>query len=380
MRSTILGVTLLPFLCSAQSIDSIRFHSSAFGMERTVVVRTPEFHRYASAEVRLPVIILLDGQHDWFVDPLVNDIRFLEFTHEVPQCIVVTVPLKDRVNELGQDSIDQPTMPLLELLTKELPPLLAHYHPSDLTILVGHSFGASFSLFALLKAPDAFDAIIALSPLHQMPLLAPLVATELEKSTNKRVYVALGGAERLKDGGHFDRVAPVMHGLDRTRIGDQLVYREYPSAGHTSLPIIAFPDLLATLFTPYSIRDSLCPVNDEYELITAPPSPAELMRDVEASHEFLGSTIPWDVAEINGSASRLLNSGYNEHALAVYQRGIQLYPKLYEFHWSVGELLLESDRQAGLVALNEALSLLEREEATMPDREAVRAEIRSLMK
>src|SRR5690606_19726648 len=41
----------------AQQIDTLRFHSNAFGAQRMVVVHLPEFHRYASEEVRMPVII-----------------------------------------------------------------------------------------------------------------------------------------------------------------------------------------------------------------------------------------------------------------------------------------------------------------------------------
>ncbi len=124
MRSLLL-VTLLDLLsvvAQAQRTDTLRFHSTAFGTEREVVVHTPEFHRYASAQVRMPVIILLDGQHDWFTAPLLNDIRFLQYTHEVPQAIVVSVPHANRVKECATDSITQPGMPLLDMLVTELPP------------------------------------------------------------------------------------------------------------------------------------------------------------------------------------------------------------------------------------------------------------------
>lgn len=126
MRSILTAAAcgLFSLLLQAQRTDTLRFHSTAFGTERSVVVHLPEFHRYASEQVRMPVIILLDGQHEWLIDPLLNDIRFLQYTHEVPQAIVVTVPHGDRVQESAPDSLDQPTMPLLELLTKELPPLL----------------------------------------------------------------------------------------------------------------------------------------------------------------------------------------------------------------------------------------------------------------
>ena len=99
---------------------------------------------------------------------------------------------------------------------------------------------------------------------------------------------------------------------------------------------------------------SLCPVDDAYHMIHPPPSPEELLRKVERACAFPGGTIPWEVAEIYGLASRLYSSGYMEHATAIYRHAIRLYPTLYEFHASLGELLLVQEREAGLAALRDA--------------------------
>ncbi|MBK9418220.1 MAG: hypothetical protein IPN62_13295 [Flavobacteriales bacterium] len=108
------------------------------------------------------------------------------------------MPREDRVQECAPDSIDQPGMPLLEMLTQELPPLLRSYHPGEITVLVGHSFTASFALYAYLRATDAFDAVIALSPLHQVKRSVPLVVDRLVERLDRQVLVAVGGAERLQ--------------------------------------------------------------------------------------------------------------------------------------------------------------------------------------
>lgn len=365
---------------SAQLTDTLRFHSTAFGAEREVVVHLPEFHRYAAPEVRMPVIIVLDGQHEWFIDPVLNDIRFLQYTHEVPQAIVVTVPHTDRVAECAPDSIEQVDMPLLRMLAEELPAILQPYHPSDYQVLVGHSFSASFAMYAYLKQPEAFDAVIALSPLHLMKEALPQVVRLLNDRPNDHVLLALGGAQRLKDGGHYARLEPTIRALGPDPVRGRFIYEEYPSAGHTSLPIIAFPELISTLFSPYAVRDSLAPVDDNYELVEPPPPPEVLLQQVDSTLGFFGSVIPWDVAEINGLASRLWSSGYELQARAVYQRAVELYPRLYEFHWSLGESLLEVDRPSAMRSLNKALELLDTEEADLPERMELRAEIEALMR
>ncbi|MCB0769235.1 MAG: hypothetical protein KDC00_02385 [Flavobacteriales bacterium] len=367
-------------LLHAQHSDTLRFRSAAFGEERELVVHLPEFHRYAAPEVRMPVIIVLDGQHEWFIDPVLNDIRSLQYTHAVPQAIVVTVPHTDRVAECAPDSIGQVDMPLLRMLAEELPVLLQPYHPGDYRVLVGHSFSASFALYAYLKQPEAFDAVIALSPLHLMNEALPQVVGSLKDRSNDHVLLALGGAERLKDGGHYARVEPTIRALGPDPVPGRFIYQEYPSAGHTSLPIIAFPELTSTLFSPYALRDSLAPVDDNYELREPPPPPEVLLQQVVHTLGFSGSVIPWDVAEINGLASRLWSSGHEEQVRAVYERAVELYPVLYEFHWSLGESLLEVDRHAAMRSLNKALELLDTEEADLPQRMELRAAIEALMR
>ncbi|MCU0319685.1 MAG: esterase family protein [Flavobacteriales bacterium] len=350
--------SVVPLLLWAQRSDTLRFRSAAFGTEREVVVHLPEFHRLASDQVRMPVFILLDGQHEWFIDPLLNDIRFLQYTHQVPQAIVVTVPHVDRVVESAPDSITQPTMPLLELLTKELPPLLRPYDPGDVTVLVGHSFTASFALYAYLAAPDSFDAVIALSPLHLVERSLPLVADRLQRVKDERV----------------------LHSAQVERTNTRLLFREFPSAGHTSLPIIAFPDLLATLFTPYALRDSLAAVDGNYKVVRPPPSPAQLVQQLEDSWAFLDGTLPWDLAEANGLLSRLEASGYMDHVEFLLRRIITLYPNDYYFHVWLGQVLLERDPVAARASLLKAREVQDRHAREEPDYEEMKAEIEGMLK
>lgn len=375
-----LWMTLSAMGLDAQHIDTLRFQSAAFGAEREVVVHLPEFHRYASAEVRMPVIILLDGQHEWVMEPVLTHIRYLQYTHIVPQAIVVTVPHEDRVKECAPDSIAQPTMPLLELLTKELPPLLQRYHPGDITVLVGHSFTASFALYAYLAAPEAFDAVIALSPLHLVEHSMPRVADRLEKHENERVLVSVGGAHKLLDGGHHEGLSKATAAARMERTNGRMLYREYPSAGHTSLPTIAFADLLATLFTDYTVRDTLVPVGrDDYKVLSPPPPPEVLLKQLEATHGFLGSTLPWGLDEANGLLSRLGSSDYTEHVILLLRKAIALYPNYYYFHAWLGDELMERDPVAAKQHVRDALRILEEYDRNDPDYDEMKAELEGML-
>ena len=376
MRSVMLLFVLVPLF--AQAADTLRFQSAAFGTERRVIIHTPDFFRVASPEVRMPVFIVLDGQHEWFIEPLLNDIRYLQYTHDVPQAITVVVPHADRVAECAQKSETSDPLPLLRMLTEELPGLLEPYHPGDYRVLIGHSFTASFALYAKQRAPDAFDAVIALSPLHRVQHVLPALADQLKDRPNDDVLLAIGGAHAFKDGGHYARFMDTWTAMPAER--GRMILTEYPSAGHTSIPIIAFPEKLATLFNDFSIRDSLAAVDAEYLLREEPPPPADLMAQIDGSLGFRGTRLPWELAEINGLASRLWASDKKEHVLAIYRRGAELYPGDYSMHWSLGEVLLVQDRSAGMAALRKAQVLLDSEPMSDVDRKGVKAEIEGLLK
>lgn len=61
-----------------QEIDTLTFHSKVFKEERTIYIHKSEFYKYKSDSVKLPVIYLLDGQHEWFINPLLSDIQYLQ--------------------------------------------------------------------------------------------------------------------------------------------------------------------------------------------------------------------------------------------------------------------------------------------------------------
>lgn len=84
-KSIVITLLLLTFGKTwSQQLDTLTLHSEAFGDEREVYVHTPEFYPYQSDQVKNPVILLLDAQHEWFANPAWNTIRYLQFTHEIP--------------------------------------------------------------------------------------------------------------------------------------------------------------------------------------------------------------------------------------------------------------------------------------------------------
>lgn len=375
-----LVLLLCPIVGRAQHTDTLRFHSTAFGTERTVLVHLPEFHRYASPEVRMPVIILLDGQHEWFVEPVLNDIRYLTYTKEIPQCITVVVPHDDRVRESWLPEGDGPEPALLRMLVEELPGRLAKYHPGDVQLLIGHSFTASFALYAFAKYPQRFPVVLAHTPGNGAEEHLPRVADALREDSDRAVYISVGGAERQKDIHHHGWL---IKALEREGLPGDLsgfVFRQFPSAAHNAVPIRATPEFLSHCFNAFALRDTLVPVDMNYQLQAPPPPADELLRNIAATLGWRGGTIPWELPEINGMASRLMTGEHPEQLLAVYRLGTELYPRYWEFHAAVGELLLDRDPAAARSALQQALRLLDSEEPDLPERMELKGEIEALMR
>lgn len=65
--------------------------------------------------------------------------------------------------------------------------------------------------------------------------------------------------------------------------------------------------------------------------------------------------------------------------MAVYQRGVELYPGNWEFHAAVGELLLDSEPEKGRASPRRSLALLEQYNKEDPNYAEVRAELEGIL-
>jgi pimeloyl-ACP methyl ester carboxylesterase len=364
----------------AQRVDTLRIASAAFGTTREVWVHLPEGHQYVGPEAPLPVLIVLDGQHDWFATPVRTIIQGLSDTKELPWSIIVVVPHADRVAESSFRRQSTEPLPLLRFLADELPPALTPYHASDLRVLIGHSFTASFALHALLERPDRFSAVIAHSPLDGIATTIPRVVALMRSRPDRAALVSVGGSEQWADMYHARELLPIVRSPALQPLPDNFVLHVAESARHNAVPIRATPDLLAKYFAPFANRDTLLAVNEEYVLRAPPPPVAQMMAQIDASLAFRGNRIPWQLPDIAGLASRLETGPHPAHTEAVYRRGVALYPGYFLFHASLGELVAARDPRAARVHFAEALRMLERHERGAQDygemREALMARLR----
>jgi tetratricopeptide (TPR) repeat protein len=365
-----------PVSAFSQQTDTIRFYSKSFNAQREIYVKTPEAFKYRSARLKLPVIYILDGQHEWFVEPLLSTIKYLQYTHAIPTAIVVVIPLKNRIRECGINKLTD-TLPLHQFITEEIPDQIAKYGPNGYNLLIGHSFSASFALYSMLKAPTFYHAVFANSPLDQLHNLVG----ELNSSSaieKKNIFISIGGIDLAKDfyhRKHYDTLKKSYPDFFK-----RIHTFEANFSGHTAVPIVANPTFLTELFYNYSKRyNQLAPVDENYKLTSKPESIAAVLKQIADSSYLDNVPFPIELPDVNGITSRYNNSGYTDYGIAIYELALEYYPKYYDFHLSLGDLYLKKDRNKAIFHYQEAIKLAKEFVVGAAEQKEILAEIRKRM-
>lgn len=338
----------------AQRTDTLSISSEAFGTERTIHVHLHEFHDYLADDTKLPVFFVLDGQHEWFVEPTLTTIEYLQYTHEIPMAIVVVIPINDRFKEMGIKGYSEELLPLHRFITEEIPAALEAYPIGDFRLLIGHSFAASFSLYSYLNAPDFYSAIFAHTPADKLSLtMEQFVEREIDPS---KVYLSIGGMNSAKDSYHrarYEKAKPAF-----PELFEAFTIYEADFSTHNAVPIVSNPLFFTWLFDGFSTRFSqILKVDDSYKLAEAPGTVEETLKQINDILEAHNS-IPMEIPEINGIASKLWNSGYADHTQAVYEQAAKWYPNYTDFQYYLADLHLEKDPAKAKAYAEESKRLL----------------------
>jgi len=106
------------------------------------------------------------------------------------------------------------------------------------------------------------------------------------------------------------------------------------------------------------------------------PESIEIEIEKVKKRSYLGSSYyPPELPEINGVASRYQNSGYNDHAKALYHWGVELFPKSFDFYLQLADLSYEDDPEQCKNYLDRVLELLATVDSDLEDRSDIEAEI-----
>lgn len=356
-----------------QKTDTLTFYSQAFQQKRTIYIKTPEFYKYQSDRVKLPVIYILDGQQEWFVNPLLTTIRYLQYTHEIPQAILVIIPHMERNAECAIESIQGEALPLHNFITEDIERHLKAYNPNKFRAIIGHSFSASFALYSYLKSKEFYSSVIAHTPLDRFEELVN--EFEISKNTDyRKISISIGGIALDKD--YYHRREFDMLKMKYPSFFDAINIFLADKSAHNAVPIVSTPFFLTNIFADFSCRYSeIAKVNAEYKLIEVPKSIKDELAKIEQASLIGHSKYYPEIPEINGIASRYLSSGLNQYSISIYEMGLEYFPKYFEFHLALYELYLPTDKIKAKNHLDTAKKLLEKMESDLPEQQEILKEI-----
>lgn len=185
---------------------TFKLQSRILNEERNLLIYLPD--GYKEAQTRYPVLYLLDGRAHFH--HATGVIQYLSTRGIIPPMIVVglvntvrnrdlcPVKLEKLPNTGGADKF-------LQFIADELIPFIDRkYRTHPHRTLVGHSFGGTFTLYALVNNPDLFNFFIAISPAVFVynTLLIEDADTILagRSSLNKYVYITVGDEPDFRKG------------------------------------------------------------------------------------------------------------------------------------------------------------------------------------
>lgn len=157
---------------AASDRDLVRetLYSSILQEDRPIKIHLPE--NYQAKGQGLPVLYVLDAEHDDHFGKVIRDAGALAATGVTPGMIIVGIENTDRLMDMNVPdfeyqgrSVDGRATEFLEFIRQELIPHIDRsYHTTDYRIVFGVSSSATFSMYAMVTRPETFDAYIASSP------------------------------------------------------------------------------------------------------------------------------------------------------------------------------------------------------------------------
>ncbi|MBO1255384.1 alpha/beta hydrolase [Alteromonas sp. 5E99-2] len=212
MKTIIYGLllTMLGSHCESWAVSELptlqelTINSAVLGEKRDLVIYLPA--GYKSSQSSYPVLYVTDG--DIQGPHTAGTIDYLAKFEQIPQMIVVGIvtPFKTRVRDLTVTPLDKKNPNQLEnadrflaFVEKEVIPFVKQqYRTLDYQILSGTSHGGQFAINTLVKRPDVFQGIIAISPSlywNNQQLLGIAEKALKSDQLQGRLYVSIANEE-----------------------------------------------------------------------------------------------------------------------------------------------------------------------------------------
>lgn len=231
----------------------IRIESGILGETREIGIHFPD--DYDSSDLKYPVLYLLDGGAHF--KHATGASEFLSKRGMAPDLMIVAVYNIDRNRDFSPVHDDRiPTSggadKFLGFLSDELKSYMDdNYRTSGYNLLMGHSFGGTFTVYSLLTKPDLFDAYIAVSPyLHFADnYLVNKAIEELRplKGLQKYFYMTVGD-----EPDYFEALDAFSRAVKENTNGTvDITYIKMKSENHATIPYVSLFNGLRFAFSDW---------------------------------------------------------------------------------------------------------------------------------
>lgn len=174
--SAVIGaITILPCVSTQASASrtskegTIKVRSQILNEERSLSVALPQ--DYDKNQKAYPVLYILDAEAGNEFTESISTVKDLHAKGIGPQMILIGIWNTNRNRDMIPAAVPHRpgsggSQKFLKFITDEVEPYVKqNYRTTDFSVLYGASNAGLFSVYALLENPDAFDGIIASSPM-----------------------------------------------------------------------------------------------------------------------------------------------------------------------------------------------------------------------
>jgi len=328
---------------------AIKIRSAVLNEERTLLINLPD--DYDVSQRRYPVLFLLDG--DAHFHHVTGIVHFFTVRNMIPPLIVIALPNIDRTRDFSPTSIDKRLTSggadrFLEFFQEELIPYVdSHYRTFPYRIIIGHSLGGLFAIYALLTQPDVFNAYIAISPSlsYDNELLLKKAPAFLEKSPELKKFLFMTVGNEPKYIPRLESFSKILEEMAPEGLEWKYTYME--KEDHVSITHRSIYDGLETLYLDWRVSASLIQkgldgIQEHYRTLS----------------EKFGYEIPVLPRVYNLLGYDLIKKKKMNEAIEVFELCINDYPLYWYAYSNLGYCyMLEGNKELAIKNLEKALEL-----------------------
>jgi predicted alpha/beta superfamily hydrolase len=309
--------------------EKFQIESKVLAETRTYIIHTPA--SYKSGKDAYPVLVLQDAEAHFAHTTSAVDL--LSGSGRIPRMIVVGINNTDRTRDMTPS---KPTTgwggtpwtgsaggadKFLSFIADELLPMVdRNYRTRPYRVLIGHSLGGLFAVYALMNRPEVFNGYLAISPALWWDDQALVKASQpffaAHKDLRADLYMTMGDEGQAMLGGAWKLSAV----LEESKLADlRWQFKRSPEEDHGTIPYLSTYEGLQAIFKGYRIADPVA--------LFEQGGLAAFERHYAEVSKRMGYTVAVPMEAYGGMVWELSNRGRFAEAEEIGKKMLELDPK-----------------------------------------------------